>query len=229
LRQFYRLLNPTPSARRDLARRRRRAEIADLNVEDLDFGRSRFLIIAFRKSKTDRGGVVQFVAVPRLVHGPCAVAAVEAWLTVRERKKGALFVALSPHGELRDTRIEGRLVAEVVKRLFRGAGAVPGDARLLERSELALAQTALFDPVLPLTIVENRARFRAAQAVDADSVLRVTLCAVCGALAATPSSTRSPCKLRSSRSARTISRPPTTGCSARPTPCCIPIRLIRSL
>jgi hypothetical protein len=48
----------------------------------------------------------------------------EAWLAIREQKKGALFVAFSPHGE---TRIEGRLVAEVVKRLFRDAGASSRD------------------------------------------------------------------------------------------------------
>src|SRR5450755_338469 len=49
-------------------------------------------------------------------------------------------------------------------------GAYAGDARLPARSLLALAKTALFDPVLPFTIVENRARFRAARTVDADSV-----------------------------------------------------------
>jgi len=38
------------------------------------------------------------------------------------REAAALFVAFSPHGELRETRIEGRLVAEVVKRLFWYAG-----------------------------------------------------------------------------------------------------------
>jgi Phage integrase family len=76
----------------------------------------------------DRSGWAgQFVAVPRLEHGPCAVTAVEAWLAIREQKKGALFVAFSPHGELRETRIEGRLVAGVVKRLFRDAGASPSD------------------------------------------------------------------------------------------------------
>jgi hypothetical protein len=32
-----------------------------------------------------------------------------------------LFRSFSPRGELRETRIEGRLVAEVVKRLFRSA------------------------------------------------------------------------------------------------------------
>lgn len=45
-------------------------------------------IITIRKSKTDQGGAGQFVAVPRLEHGPCAVAAVEAWLAIREQKKG---------------------------------------------------------------------------------------------------------------------------------------------
>jgi integrase len=62
------------------------------------------------------------VAVPRIDNGPCAVAALEAWLSIIEQKKGPLFVAFSPHGELRETRIDGRLVAEVVKRLFRDAG-----------------------------------------------------------------------------------------------------------
>jgi integrase len=124
----------TPIAIRDraillltFASGRRRAEIAGLNVEDLDFGRPGFVIVTIRKSKTDQGGAGQFVAVPRLEHGPCAVAAVEAWLAIREQKKGALFVAFSPHGELRETRIEGRLVAEVVKRLFRDSGASRSD------------------------------------------------------------------------------------------------------
>jgi 3-hydroxyacyl-CoA dehydrogenase len=66
--------------------------------------------------------------VPLLEHGPCAVAAVEAWLAIIEKKKkGPLFVAFSPHGELREARIEGRLVAEVVKQLFGDAGASPRD------------------------------------------------------------------------------------------------------
>ena len=48
--------------------RRRRAEIAGLNIEDLDFGRPGFVIVTIRKSKTDQGGAGQFVAVPRLEH-----------------------------------------------------------------------------------------------------------------------------------------------------------------
>jgi site-specific recombinase XerC len=131
----------TPLAIRDraillltFASGRRRAEIAGLNIEDLDFGRSGFLIVTIRKSKTDQGGAGQFVAVPRLEHGPCAVAAIEAWLAIREQKKGALFVAFSPHGELRETRIDGRLVAEVVKRLFRDAGSSESEVEKIAHS-----------------------------------------------------------------------------------------------
>jgi hypothetical protein len=47
--------------------------------------------------------------------------------------------------------------------------AYAGDARLPERSLLALAQTALFDPVLPFTIVENRKRFWPARLDTADN------------------------------------------------------------
>jgi hypothetical protein len=84
-------------------------------------------------------------------YGPCAVAAVEAWLAVCE-KKGPLFVAFSPHGELRETRIEGRLIDEVVKRLFRDAGASASDVdaigadglrrRFLTSADMAGATTA---------------------------------------------------------------------------------------
>jgi hypothetical protein len=41
---------------------RRRAEIAALNVEALDFSSARFLVITIRKSRTDQGGAGQFVA-----------------------------------------------------------------------------------------------------------------------------------------------------------------------
>jgi len=42
-------------------------------------------------------------------------------------EEGAAIVAFSPHAELRETRIEARLVAEVVKRLFRDVGTAPGE------------------------------------------------------------------------------------------------------
>jgi integrase len=104
---------------------RRRAEIAGLNVEDLDFSRSGFVILTIRTSKTDQGGAGQFVPVPRIDNGPCAVAALEAWLATLQQKKGPLFRSFSPRGELRDVRIDGRVVTEVLKRLFRQAGSSP--------------------------------------------------------------------------------------------------------
>jgi integrase len=124
----------TPLAIRDraivlltFASGRRRTEIAGLNVEDLDFGRPGFLIITIRKSKTDQSGAGQFVAVPRLETGPCAVAALEAWLAIREQERGRFLSRFRRSANCSETRIEGRLVAEVVKRLFRDAGASPGD------------------------------------------------------------------------------------------------------
>ena len=104
-----------------------RAEIAALNLEDLGFSHARLLVVTIQKSKTDQSDAGQFVAVPRLEARPCAVAGIEAWLAIREQKKGPLCVTFSPHGELRETRIEGRLVAEVVKRIFRDAGASRSD------------------------------------------------------------------------------------------------------
>jgi integrase len=106
---------------------RRRAEIAGLNVEDLDFSRKGFVILTIRTSKTDQGGAGQFVAVPRIDNGPCAVAALDAWLAILEQKKGPLFRSFSPRGKLRDVRIDGRVVAKVVKRLFHDAGSSPGE------------------------------------------------------------------------------------------------------
>jgi integrase len=87
---------------------RRRAEIVGLNVKDLDFGRPGFLIVTIRKSNTYQGGAGQFVAIRRIERGAVRVAAVEAWLAICEQKNGALFVAFSPHGELRKNRIDGR-------------------------------------------------------------------------------------------------------------------------
>jgi hypothetical protein len=63
------------------------------------------------------------VAVPRLVRGGGG-----RRLAGHPQKKGPLFVAFSQHGELRETRIDGQLVAAVVKRLFRDAGSSESEA-----------------------------------------------------------------------------------------------------
>jgi hypothetical protein len=115
---------------------RRRAEIAGLNVEDLDFSRKGFVILTIRTSKTDQACAGQFGPVPRIENGPCAVAALDAWLAVLEQKKGPLFRLFSPRREMRDVRIDGRVVAEVVKRLFRDAGFSPSDVEKIAAHSL---------------------------------------------------------------------------------------------
>jgi hypothetical protein len=47
------------------------------------------------RSKTHRGAAGRFVPVPRLDNGPCAVAALDAWLAIPEQKKGPLFRSFS--------------------------------------------------------------------------------------------------------------------------------------
>jgi hypothetical protein len=94
-------------------------------MEDLDFSRAGSLIVTIRKSKTDQGAAVRGGAATRAwaVRGRGA----RSLAHIIEKKNGPLFFSFSPHGELRETRIEGRLVAEVVKRLFRDAGASPSE------------------------------------------------------------------------------------------------------
>jgi hypothetical protein len=95
-------------------------------------------------------------------------------LDARQNKNGR-YEYLSRPGDAGVGRIPRDAVTfargTLVRHFDYDLAAYAGDARLPERSLLALVQTALFDPVLPFTIVENRARFRAARAVDADAVL----------------------------------------------------------
>jgi integrase len=111
---------------------RRRSEIAALDLGHLDFSRREFLFIRIAKSKTDQRGVGMNVGVPRL-SGPlnrvCAVRAVEDWLTDigaridgRVVGSGPLFRAFSIDGEVQDHRIEPRVVAAVLKKLYTKAG-----------------------------------------------------------------------------------------------------------
>ena len=111
---------------------RRRSEIAALDLSHLDFSRREFLFIRIAKSKTDQRGVGMNVGVPRLseqLRRVCAVRAIEDWLDscgVRVTGKvvgsGPLFRAFSIDGELQDHRIEPRVVAAVLKKLYTKAG-----------------------------------------------------------------------------------------------------------
>jgi hypothetical protein len=83
-------------------------------------------------------------------------------LDARKNKNGR-YEYLTRAGDTGVGRIERDRVefarGTLVRHLDYDLGSYGDDARLAERSLLALVQTALFDPVLPFTIVEARARF----------------------------------------------------------------------
>ena len=101
---------------------RRRSEIAALDVEHLDFRRNpRFLFVTILKSKTDQRGRGTIVAVPRLPserQRACAVLALSAWLAHHPTKTGPLFPSFVRGTPKIGKRIDGRVVADALKRLF---------------------------------------------------------------------------------------------------------------
>ncbi len=96
----------------------RRSEIVALNVADLEFGDDS-LIVTIRRSKTDKGGKGQIVAILRGEGDTCAVAALERYLEASGTKTGAIF----------RTRTGARLLAErvayVTKRWAKAIGVDP--------------------------------------------------------------------------------------------------------
>jgi integrase len=87
----------------------RRSEIAALNRDDIVISETA-MIITVRRSKADKTGKGEDVAVRRSGTPYCPVAALEAWLTAASIESGPLF-------RNRDgTRIIGRTVADVAKR-----------------------------------------------------------------------------------------------------------------
>jgi integrase len=96
----------------------RRSEIVALNVADLEFGEDA-LLITIRRSKTDKTGKGQVVAVLRSEGATCAVAALEAHLAEAGISAGAVF----------RTRTGARLlperVAYVTKRWAKAIGVDP--------------------------------------------------------------------------------------------------------
>ncbi|MBL8238621.1 MAG: hypothetical protein JNM66_14440 [Bryobacterales bacterium] len=76
----------------------RRSELAELNVEDLEFVADG-VVVTLRRSKTDQAGAGRRVGVPRLTTSEtCPVAAVEAWLTASGITTGPLFRGIDPAG-----------------------------------------------------------------------------------------------------------------------------------
>jgi integrase len=95
----------------------RRSEIAALNIEDLRFEK-RGLIVTIRRSKTDQEAKGVEIAVPYVANRSlCAVRAVKTWLEASSIMAGPLFQSFNLQREMLPTPIDGRDVANLVKKL----------------------------------------------------------------------------------------------------------------
>jgi integrase len=95
----------------------RRSELAALRVEDLRFEK-RGLVVTIRRSKTDQEAKGAEIAVPYVANRSlCAVRAVKAWLGASGVTTGPLFRSFSLQRQMLETPIDGRDVANLVKKL----------------------------------------------------------------------------------------------------------------
>jgi integrase len=95
----------------------RRSELAALRVEDLRFEK-RGLIVTIRRSKTDQEAKGVEIAVPHVAsRSLCAVRAVKAWLDGSGLAAGPLFRSFTLQRQMLETPIDGRDVANLVKKL----------------------------------------------------------------------------------------------------------------
>jgi integrase len=81
------------------------------------------LVVVVRRSKTDQTGVGRKVGIPYGQHAEtCPVRAVQSWLDLSGIGEGPLFRSVNKHGQLMESRLSDRAVADVVKRTLRAAG-----------------------------------------------------------------------------------------------------------
>ena len=129
IRRMVATLPDTPKGVRDRAllllgyagalRRSELVGLATEDVEDTELG----LIILLRRSKTDQEGEGRKVAIP---YGgslaTCPVRSYRAWLNFRGDCPGALFPAISRHGQIGTLKMTAQSVALVVKHTAASAG-----------------------------------------------------------------------------------------------------------
>lgn len=151
----------------------RRSELAALCVDDLRFEK-RGLIVTIRRSKTDQEARGTEIAVPYVVHKTlCAVRAVKAWLEACGITAGPAFRSFTLQREMLPTPINGRDVANLVKRLaakaqldgdFSGHSLRAGFATSAAASKASLDAIARTTRHKPLSVLMSYVR--PAQAFD---------------------------------------------------------------
>lgn len=102
----------------------RESELADLNVEDLQFTETA-LFVRVRKSKTDQEKKGRIKQIPLLSEANalfCPVTAVSAYVAAAELASGPLFRKIDRWGKVWDKRIRPAAIAFIVKRAVANAG-----------------------------------------------------------------------------------------------------------
>ena len=103
----------------------RRSELVGLTVASLRF-EEEGLVLTLERSKANQKGRLEKIAVP---YGSdlltCPVRALRRWLDAAGLNAGPVFRGLTPQGGLRDTALDDRMVAHVVKRRCKAVGIDP--------------------------------------------------------------------------------------------------------
>jgi site-specific recombinase XerD len=91
----------------------RRSEIANLDVDDLDF-RARGVVVHIASSKTDQQGEGRS---PYATHGGeyCPVQALKTWIEAADIDEGPVFRSVGRWGNARDSRLSGKSINRIVK------------------------------------------------------------------------------------------------------------------
>lgn len=93
----------------------RRSELANLEVEDLQFTRLG-LLITVQKSKTDQLNQGQMIAIPMVKDAElCAVRALKQWLKLSGITSGPVFRGFTRSRTIRKTKISDKTIALIVK------------------------------------------------------------------------------------------------------------------
>lgn len=100
----------------------RRAELAALRVQDLEF-REDGLVVTLRRSKTDQEGQGRKIGIPfGTTPKTCAVRAVRKWLDLAHLSNGPVFRGIDRARRLSDVAITSQVVRLVVRRCCKSVG-----------------------------------------------------------------------------------------------------------